>query len=106
MRKCERETIQKVCDYFDYHNKNLTKTQIFLIEDLKDLLASWKIQYKILEKTEAAAKARAKYWKKFKKTHKKQIKERHHEYYLANRERIRERQKAYREKKLSQTVHK
>ena len=71
MRKYERETIEKVCDYFSYHNKNLTKTQMFLIEDLKDLLTSWQIHYKILGKTEAAAKARAKYWKKYKRTHKK-----------------------------------
>lgn len=38
MTKSERETIQKVCDYFDYHNKNLTKVQEALIDDLKDLV--------------------------------------------------------------------
>lgn len=91
MTKKERETIQKVCDYFDYHNKNLTKVQEALIDDLKDLIKSWVARYKTAGQTETAAKARAKYWRKYKKTHKKQIKE----YYLINRERIREKSRQY-----------
>lgn len=93
--------IQEVCDYFEYHNKNCTREQDYQIDRLRELLAAWKHAYQKQGRTEAAAKARAKYYKKYKRTHKKQIKERHREYYLANRERIRERQKIYCEKKLS-----
>ena len=85
MTKSERETIQKVYDYFDYHNKNLTKVQEALIDDLKDLVKSWVARYKMAGQTEAAAVARAKYWKKYKRTHKKQIKMRSHQYYLAKK---------------------
>lgn len=87
MTKNERETIQKVCDYFDYHNKNLTKVQEAMIEDLKDLVKSWVACYKKAGQTERAALARAKYWKKYKKTHKKQIKEYSRQYYQAKKAR-------------------
>lgn len=102
MSKNERVVIQEVCDYFEYHNKNCTREQDYQIDRLRELLAAWKHTYQKQGRTEAAAKARAKYYKKYKRTHKKQIKERHHEYYLANRERIQAQQKTYREKKLSQ----
>lgn len=85
MTKTERETIQKVCDYFDYHNKNLTKIQEAMIDDLKDLIKTWVARYKTAGQTEAAAAARAKYWKKYKRTHKKQIKMRSRQYYLAKK---------------------
>lgn len=106
MTKNERQVIQEVCDYFEYHNKNCTLEQDFQIDRLRGLLILWRDTYKAQGKTEAAAKARAKYYKKYKRTHKKQIKERHHEYYLANRERIQAQQKTYREKKLSQLSEK
>lgn len=101
MMKHERQVIQEVCDYFEYHNKNTTREQDYQIDRLRELLQAWRDTYKAKGKTEAAAVSRAKYYKKYKRTHKKQIKERHKEYYLANRERIRQRQKLYREKKLS-----
>lgn len=101
MTRNERTVIQEVCDYFEYHNKNCTLEQDFLIDRLRGLLILWKDTYKKRSKTPAAVAARAKYYKKYKRTHKKQIKERHKEYYLANRERIQKQQKLYREKKLS-----
>lgn len=106
MTKNERQVIQEVCDYFEYHNKNCTREQDRQIDRLRELLVLWRETYKAQGKTEAAAAARAKYWKKYKRTHKKQIKERHKEHYLANRERIRKQQKTYREKKLSQLSEK
>lgn len=106
MTRNERQVIQEVCDYFEYHNKNCTLEQDFQIDRLRGLLMLWRDTYKAQGKTKAAAVARAKYYKKYKRTHKKQIKERHKEYYLANRERIRKQQKIYREKKLSQLSEK
>lgn len=106
MTKNERQVIQEVCDYFEYHNKNCTLEQDFQIDRLRGLLILWRDTYKARGKTKTAAMARAKYYKKYKRTHKKQIKERHKEYYLANRERIRKQQKIYREKKLSQLSEK
>lgn len=38
MTQKEREIIQSVCDYFDYHNKNLNKEQDWKIYELKQLL--------------------------------------------------------------------
>lgn len=101
MTRNERTVIQEVCDYFEYHNKNCTLEQDFQIDRLRGLLILWKDTYKKRGQTPEAAAARAKYYKKYKRTHKKQIKERHKEYYLANRERIQKQQKLYREKKLS-----
>lgn len=106
MTKNERQVIQEVCDYFEYHNKNCTREQDYQIDRLRELLVAWKQYYSAANKTENAVAARAKYYKKYKRTHKKHTKERHKEYYLANRERIREQQKRYREKKLSQLSEK
>lgn len=88
MTKNERQVIQEVCDYFEYHNKNTTRAQDNQIDKLRELLVAWKKHYRAAGKTEAAAAARAKYWKKFKRTHKKYIKEQSKKYYEANRERI------------------
>lgn len=87
MTKTERETIQKVCDYFDYHNKNLTRKQWAMIDDLKELVENWVAHYTKMGQTEAAAAARAKYWKKYKKTHKAHIKAYSHQYYQAKKAR-------------------
>lgn len=41
------EKIQDVCDYFKYHNKNLTKKQEYLIIDLEEILQEVKQDDKI-----------------------------------------------------------
>lgn len=48
------EKIQDICDYFKYHNKNLTKKQEYLIIDLGEILQEitkndkiWNIMYRI-----------------------------------------------------------
>lgn len=38
MTQREKETIQEVVNYFDYHNKNLTKSQDWQIYKLQQLL--------------------------------------------------------------------
>lgn len=38
MTQKEREVITEVVDYFDYHNKNMTKAQDWQIYKLKQLL--------------------------------------------------------------------
>lgn len=38
MTRKEREIITKICDYFDYHNKNMNKEQDYKIYELKQLL--------------------------------------------------------------------
>lgn len=37
MNKKLYEKIQEVCEYFEYHNKNLTKKQECLIIELKEI---------------------------------------------------------------------
>lgn len=34
----EKRYIKQIFDFFQYHNKNLTKKQYFMIEDLKTLI--------------------------------------------------------------------
>lgn len=88
MTKNERQVIQEVCDYFEYHNKNTTREQDCQIDKLRELLVAWKQYYKAAGKAENAVAARKKYWKKFKRTHKNYIKEHSKKYYEAHREQI------------------
>ena len=64
MTKNERQVIQEVCDYFEYHNKNCTREQDYQIDRLRELLVAWKQYYNAANKTEKAVAARAKYYKK------------------------------------------
>ncbi len=48
MTRKEKEIIQSICDYFDYHNKNLTKEQDFKIDELKELLKKHKKPIKMI----------------------------------------------------------
>lgn len=40
--KKDYEKMLKIIEYFNFHNKNLTKKQYFFIEDIKDVLKQYK----------------------------------------------------------------
>lgn len=42
MNKKLYEKIKEICDYFEFHNKNLTKEQEYLISELSEVLEEMK----------------------------------------------------------------